>query len=78
MIVGFKVSLNRLNKTFHSHTTSLAPKEVAMYYASVELSATEDCFLLNQEIIPDPRLKQHPEVLLRFVELPVQSEFEKS
>ena len=27
------------------------------------LSATQDCFLLNQEIIPDPILKQHPKFL---------------
>jgi hypothetical protein len=38
-------------------------KLVAMYSASAELSATEVCFLLNQEITTDPKLKQHLEVL---------------
>ena len=38
------------------------------------LSATQDYFLLNQEITPDPILKQHHEVLLLSMELPAQYE----
>ena len=34
-----------------------------VYYASAELSATDFCFLLHQEVIPNPRLKQYPLVL---------------
>jgi hypothetical protein len=46
---------------------------VAMYSVSVELSAMEFCFFLNQDIIIDPKLKKHPEVLFLFVALPTQS-----
>jgi hypothetical protein len=45
-----------------------------MYSASVEPSATEVCFLLNQDIIVDPKLKQHPQVLFLSIALPPQSE----
>ena len=45
-----------------------------MYSASVELCATEDYFRLNQDIIVEPNVKQHPEVLLQFSEFPAQSE----
>ena len=38
------------------------------------LSAMKDCFLLNQEITPDPILKQHPEVLFLSMELHAQFE----
>ena len=61
---------------FLSQTTSREAIVAAMYSTFVELSATEDSFLLNQEIIPDPRLKQHPVVHLHLIELPAQSEFE--
>jgi hypothetical protein len=47
-----------------------------MYYVSLELSAMKFCFLLNQDIIVDPKLKQHLEVLFLFVALSTQSEFE--
>jgi hypothetical protein len=43
---------------------------VAMYFASPKLSATEVCFLLNQDIIAKPELKQHPEVFFLFIALP--------
>ena len=52
-----------------SHEVVLA----AIYLASAELSATDFCFLLHQEVIPDPRLKQYPLVLFRSTGLPVQS-----
>ena len=48
----------------------------AMYFASVELSAMEVCFLLNQDIIVDPEIMQHPKVLFLSIALPPQFEFE--
>ena len=74
--MGFKGLLNKAVNNFRSHTASLAPKEDAMYSASVELNATEVCFRLDQETIPDPRLKQYLEVLFRSIELSAQSESE--
>ena len=47
----------------------------AMYFSFVELSATEVCFLLNQDIKVDSKLKKHLEVLFMFVALPAQFEF---
>jgi hypothetical protein len=49
-------------------------KLVAMYSTSIELNATEICFMLNHEMTVDPKLKQHPEVLFRSVSLPSQYE----
>ena len=43
-----------------------------IYFASVELSAMEVCFWLNQDIITDPKLKKHLEVLFVFDALPSQ------
>lgn len=34
----------------------------AIYFASVEISATSTCFLLNQDIKPKPKLKKSLEV----------------
>jgi hypothetical protein len=44
----------------------------AMYYASAVLWAMEPYFLLDEEIIAEP--KQHPDVLFRFATLPAKSE----
>jgi hypothetical protein len=33
-----------------------------MYSASIELNAIDLCFPLNQEMMPDPTLKQQPEL----------------
>jgi hypothetical protein len=41
----------------------------AMYSASADLSAMEVYFLLSHDIITDPKLKQHPKVLLLSVAL---------
>jgi hypothetical protein len=38
-------------------------KHATMYFASTVLRAILDCFLLCHEIMADPSLKQHPEVL---------------
>ena len=44
------------------------------YTSFAELGATEVCLRLNQDIIIDPKLKQHLEVLFLFDPLPSQSE----
>ena len=44
-----------------------------IYSGSAELSATNFCFLLHQDIIPNPTLNQYPKVLFRSIELPGQS-----
>jgi hypothetical protein len=49
-------------------------EHAAMYSAYVVLRAILDCFLLYHEIMVDPRLKQHPEVLFLSETLPTQSE----
>jgi hypothetical protein len=46
----------------------------AMYSTSAGLIAIEPCFLLNQEITLEPKLKQHPEVLFLLSSPPAQSE----
>ena len=45
-----------------------------MYSASIVLSETLVCFLLSHESTPDPKLKQHPEMLFLSSTLPTQSE----
>ena len=58
--VASKWRSNKSDSSFLGHTASQLDEQVATYSASVVLSATQDCFLLNQEITPDPILKQHP------------------
>jgi hypothetical protein len=47
----------------------------AMYFASIELSAMEVFFLLNQDIMVDFKLKKHLEVLFLSVAFLSQFEF---
>ena len=49
-------------------------EHATMYYAYVVLREMLDCFLLCHEIMDNPRLKQHPEVLFLSETLPAQSE----
>jgi hypothetical protein len=49
-------------------------EHAAMYFAYVVLRAILDCFLLFHEVMVDPKLKQHPEVLFLSEALPAQSE----
>jgi hypothetical protein len=49
-------------------------EHAAMYFTSVMLGAMLDCSLLCHEVMADPRLKQHPEVLFLSETLPAQSE----
>jgi hypothetical protein len=49
-------------------------EHAAMYSTFAVLREILDCFLLCHEIMEDPRLKQHPEVLFLLETLPAQSE----
>jgi hypothetical protein len=60
---------------FINHSASHAAKLAAMYSTLAELNATDLYFLLNQDIILDPMLKQHPEVLFLSFAHPAQSTF---
>ena len=64
---------NKSDSSFLNHTASQLTEQAATYSASVVLSATQDLFLLKQEITPDPILKQHPQVLFLSMSLPSQS-----
>ena len=47
-------------------------EQAAMYYASIVLRAILDCFLLNHEIIADPRQKHPLDVIFLSETLPAQ------
>ena len=64
---------NRLINNFQSHIASQLVEHASMYSTSTVLRAILDCFLLYHEIIADPKLKQHPEVLFLSETLPTQS-----
>ena len=59
-------------KSILNQTASQQSILVAMYSASTVLKATNFYFLLIHEIEVEPRLKQHPDVLLRSTTLPAQ------
>jgi hypothetical protein len=65
---------NRPVNNFRSHMDSQLVEHAAMYSASVVLRAILDCSLLYHEVMADPRLKQHLEVLFLSETLPAQSE----
>ena len=65
---------NNPENNFQSHTALLQAEHAAMYSASVVLSAIPVYCLLNQEIMPNPKLKQHHDVLFLYLALPPQSE----
>ena len=67
-------SLNKLANNFWSHTASLQVEQAAMYYSFVMLSEILVYFLLNHEIMLDPKLKQQPELLFLSLALPSQYE----
>ena len=45
---------------------------VDMYFSSIELRIIDVCFLMSQATTIDPKLKQHPKVLLSSIVLPAQ------
>jgi hypothetical protein len=49
-------------------------EHAAMHSAFVVLREILDCFLLCHDVMADPRLKQHHEVLFLSEALPTQSE----
>jgi hypothetical protein len=49
-------------------------EHAAMYSASAVLREILDCFLLCHEVMADPKLKQHLEVLFLSEALPAQFE----
>jgi hypothetical protein len=49
-------------------------EHVAMYSAYVVLRAILDCFMIFHEVMVDPRLKQHYEVIFLSEGLPAQYE----
>jgi hypothetical protein len=65
---------NRSVNNIRSHTASQLAEHATMYSASVVLGAMLNCSLLCHEVMADPRLKQHPEVLFLSEALPAQSE----
>jgi hypothetical protein len=65
---------NRPVNNLRSHMASQLAEHATLYYASTVLRGMLDCFLLCHEIMVDPNLKQHPEVLFLLETLPTQSE----
>jgi hypothetical protein len=57
MTVGSSSELNKSERSSLSHTASLLAALAAMYSASAVHWAMEPYFLLDQEIIAEPKLK---------------------
>ena len=72
-MIGSILFLSRFKSNLKIHMASHEAVVAAIYYASVELSAMDFYFLMHQEVIPDPRLKQYPLVLFRSTVLLAQS-----
>jgi hypothetical protein len=70
--------INKPVSNFRSQMTSQLDIIFAMYYFSFEMSATKVCFLLNQVITTDPKMKKHPKVIFLSTALPSQYESEYS
>jgi hypothetical protein len=64
---------NRSVNNIQNHMASQLVEHAAIYFAYVVLGAILDYFLLCHEVMTDPRLKQHPEVLYLLETLPTQS-----
>ena len=71
--VGSKCEPKNPTRIFLIHIASHVAKLATMYSASIELSATDLCFLLYQETVVDPLLNISPDVLFLSVGLPAQS-----
>jgi hypothetical protein len=72
-MVSFISKSNRLVNNFQSHIASQLAEHATMYSASAVLRAMLDYFLLYHDIMDNPKLKQHPEVLFLSETLPAQS-----
>ena len=64
---------NKLDITFRIHMASQLAEQAAMYFASVMLRVILDCFLLNHEIVADPKQKHPPDLCFLYETLPSQS-----
>ena len=70
------VSISRSKRpdiSFQSDMDSQQAEQAAIYPASSILREILDCFLLNHEIIADPKQKHPPEVIFLSETLPAQS-----
>jgi hypothetical protein len=74
IVVSYISRSNRHVNNFRSNIASQLAEHATMYFASAVLRAMLDCFLLCYEIMADPKLKQHPEVLFLSETLAAQSE----
>ena len=72
IILGSKCEPKKPTRIFLIQIASHAAWLAAMYSASVELSATNFCFLLYQETVVDPILKIPPDVLFFSVGFPAK------
>jgi hypothetical protein len=63
-----------LSTTFEAIWLHNLAEHATMYSASAMLGAMLDCSLLCHEVMVDPRLKQHPEVLFLSETPPAQFE----
>jgi hypothetical protein len=61
---------NKSARSLRSHTASRTDILNAMYFASAVLKATKVHFLLHQETMEDPKVKQHSKVLFMSTALP--------
>ena len=77
MTTGSRLVSNKSESSFRSHTASQEASLAETYFALAVLRATDPYFLLDQETIAEPMLKQNTEVLFRSWTLPAQSESEK-
>jgi hypothetical protein len=62
---------------YRNHLASHDAKQAALYSASVEERATVGCFLLIQEMQPEPSVKQYPVTERLESTSPAQSESQK-
>ena len=71
-VVSFSKS-KRPNISFRSHVAAQLAEQASIYSTSAVLRETLDCFLLNHELIEDPKQKHLPDVLFLPKILPAQS-----
>jgi hypothetical protein len=65
---------NRYVNNIQIHMASQLVEDATMYSVSAVLGEMLDCSILCREVMADPRLKQHPEVIFLSETLPSQYE----
>jgi hypothetical protein len=73
-VVGVSNMSNRPVNNFRSHMDSHLVEHDEMYFAFVVLREILYLSLLFHEVMADPKLKQHPEVIFLFESISSQSE----